>query len=549
MPSIRDTVKTLVSDGRLSRADAQQLITQVNADATITPTEKADLTQVLARYADAFDPDAWQLMQSSQTQLGVTVGDLKPPDLSNRPELADVAAGRKTLSTTRNSSDPAVLTVQKALMALARLEGNPAYGLPSGADGSFGNECKSAVKAFQTAHGLGADGTVGPRTLAAIVAEVAKAQGAVVTPPATLGNARFASDATLGAIAKGGLTLAAGAKGATVVTVQQALMDLGYAMPKYGADGGFGGELKHALLAFQKDQRLPASGVVDAATMKALDAAAPAPGAKAVHYPEYDQMYADGVLDVTLGIGFDEDGSDLVERKKVQDGLADRGFRPLDVTHLTDAQLTQLGLHPERIDRQATYYVKDSTFQGKPVKVLVKYVDRDSVDPRARFGSGLQGSDLVLYGGHARYGSGPDFDDINSPAGNWVLGANDPAGPYTNAYNEHIRGVLAGQGNDLARTTLTPSYQMMLFSGCTTLDYLDELRGIPANKTEANLDLVVSDNVLYWNNNGANVLAGLDGVLGGKSENDIEASLVAINSVPFTSDGFGGNHFQPAGPS
>ena len=43
-----------------------------------------------------------------------------------------------------------------------------ALGYPLAVDGIFGKDTEEAVRAFQHDHGLGADGIVGPRTLAAI---------------------------------------------------------------------------------------------------------------------------------------------------------------------------------------------------------------------------------------------------------------------------------------------------------------------------------------------------------------------------------------------
>lgn len=59
----------------------------------------------------------------------------------------------------RGSAGEAVRDLQQNLSAL---------GYPLAADGIFGRETEKAVRAFQRDHGLGADGIVGPRTLAAL---------------------------------------------------------------------------------------------------------------------------------------------------------------------------------------------------------------------------------------------------------------------------------------------------------------------------------------------------------------------------------------------
>ena len=47
-------------------------------------------------------------------------------------------------------------------------------------------------------------------------------------------------------------------------------MQLGYPLPKYGADGIFGDETLAAVNAFKKTASLPQNGIVDTATMLAI---------------------------------------------------------------------------------------------------------------------------------------------------------------------------------------------------------------------------------------------------------------------------------------
>lgn len=73
--------------------------------------------------------------------------------------------------------------------------------------------------------------------------------------------------------------LAVQSKGEAVERVQSALLDMGFALPA-GADGDFGLQTEAALRAFQSSRSLPASGLVDKATLAALDRVAPQPGKK-----------------------------------------------------------------------------------------------------------------------------------------------------------------------------------------------------------------------------------------------------------------------------
>lgn len=81
------------------------------------------------------------------------------------PPVTDVALGSRLLKRDTNGAD--VKALQELLMQLG-------YGLPKfGADGKFGAETESAVKAFQQNEGLVPDGKYGDETHAALMAAVA----------------------------------------------------------------------------------------------------------------------------------------------------------------------------------------------------------------------------------------------------------------------------------------------------------------------------------------------------------------------------------------
>ena len=67
-------------------------------------------------------------------------------------------------------------------------------------------------------------------------------------------------------------TLRRGDSGAYVTLLQTKLIQLGYDLAPYGADGKFGNKTMTAVMAFQRDSGLPADGVVGPATYEALDA-------------------------------------------------------------------------------------------------------------------------------------------------------------------------------------------------------------------------------------------------------------------------------------
>ncbi len=92
--------------------------------------------------------------------------------------------------------------------------------------------------------------------------------------------ARFAGDAVLEACFDDERLLQSGNRGAAVETLQQALIDAGFPLPRFGVDGIFGSETNGAVQDFQRAHGLDPDGLVGPLTMGALDtqfAAGPLP--------------------------------------------------------------------------------------------------------------------------------------------------------------------------------------------------------------------------------------------------------------------------------
>ena len=68
-------------------------------------------------------------------------------------------------------------------------------------------------------------------------------------------------------------TVRRGSTGEDVVYVQTRLIELGYDLSPYGADGKFGAKTEEAVKAFQRANGLEPDGIVGKRTYAALDAA------------------------------------------------------------------------------------------------------------------------------------------------------------------------------------------------------------------------------------------------------------------------------------
>jgi hypothetical protein len=91
-------------------------------------------------------------------------------------------------------------------------------------------------------------------------------------PPSTLRARRFAGDPVLEACLGGTHRMLAPEEGRAVLRVQAALLDLGFTLPQFGADGKFANETGTAVSAFKTQHNLqPTDPVVGRLTMGKLD--------------------------------------------------------------------------------------------------------------------------------------------------------------------------------------------------------------------------------------------------------------------------------------
>jgi hypothetical protein len=209
---------------------------------------------------------------------------------------------------------------------------------------------------------------------------------------------------------------------AEIKPIQKELIRLG--LYRATADGDLGAGTDSALVeAFGGDawRKMAAADV-----LTKLKAAAPPAGTAGEHNLRYGEMFKDGILDMTLALGFDE-GDPLATDKQAnqkrardnfQAAIGARGFKAdkaLAIKLYADAG--------RAIDASAfgEFYVKKDALTYKPpagderkvhaiIRLAYSIDGSQGADVAKAYKAGLEQSDIAYYSGHGRYGSGPDFD-------------------------------------------------------------------------------------------------------------------------------------------
>jgi hypothetical protein len=196
----------------------------------------------------------------------------------------------------------------------------------------------------------------------------------------------------------------------------------------------------------------------------------PTPAKGAQHKFRYGEMFKDGVLDMTVGLGFTEEMMTLPDGTRMPYYLTllphfekvlveERGFKK--DKELAEAVLAKTG---RALDAKAVgdfYVLQNALIYSPPVgeprfvHVVVRLLSDKSGGPGgdvgAAFEEGMAKSDVAYYTGHGRYGSGPDFDkdfikfELLDAAGNITR-------PYDGGDYEKLGHDLAKEGAPFGRS-------------------------------------------------------------------------------------------------
>ena len=181
---------------------------------------------------------------------GALIGEAKPTTATTTTTAAQTTSTKATTTTTASTSlkkgmsGEDVKEVQKRLIELGFMTAK--------ATGYYGKKTEQAVKAFQEAAGLTADGVVGSGTKAKLFSD----------------SAPRVTSATKTTTTTASTSLKQGMSGSEVTAMQKRLIELGYMDAK--ATGYFGKQTERALKAFQQAVGLTPDGVFGEVTKEKL---------------------------------------------------------------------------------------------------------------------------------------------------------------------------------------------------------------------------------------------------------------------------------------
>jgi len=202
---------------------------------------------------------------------------------------------------------------------------------------------------------------------------------------------------------------------------------------------------------------------------------------------DYAKLFRDKRLDIAIGIGYEFAGEKANFSNELGDiitVLLGNGFRK------TAKSSTDIYYD--------TYYLRKRYFltankQLVDIDIYAYLTSSKKKNPSNTFASFLATKEIVIYSGHGRIGIGPDFDDEKSNKENFVVGLNTAAhannqlklqnSPHDKSLRiKYVKGMKSRKDNDLESITKKNLfrenlYQVWFFNACSSIDYLDEIRG------------------------------------------------------------------------
>ncbi len=187
---------------------------------------------------------------------------------------------------------------------------------------------------------------------------------------------------------------------------------------------------------------------------------------------DYGRLFKDKKLEIGIAIGEPFHSSEFVNIVKFLKG------RKFKLTH--DSVGKKSFIKKKRFSVQG-----DKTAPPVEIEIIVDVISEKAVSPKKTFGKFLSEKEITIYSGHARSGTGPDFDPKASPAENFVIGVNSAlhkAGRLKKSKSSKMKKILKNRKNDIEAMSKVgkfdvKKYQVWFFNACTTMAYLDEIRG------------------------------------------------------------------------
>jgi hypothetical protein len=152
--------------------------------------------------------------------------------------------------------------------------------------------------------------------------------------------------------------------------------------------------------------------------IKRLQAAKKTPGKAGEHNLRYGEMFKDGLLDMSMGVGFQESGWGKTIAEGLKKSLKDRDFkedRPkaAKIYEATGHKLPPAAFGLYFVWNKQLSYTPPAAAERK-VDVIVRLIsnpdDKHGGEAAGAFKEGMKQSDVAFISGHGRYGSGSDFD-------------------------------------------------------------------------------------------------------------------------------------------
>lgn len=382
-----------------------------------------------------------------------------------------------------------------------------------------------------------------------------------------------------------------------VRTIQRELRRLG--LYNLSIDGIFGDGTRSGLVeAFGGDawQTMDVLNIISD-----LQGATPVAGTRGEHNLQYGEMFKDGILDFTIGIGYDETNAHLSQITAIENQILARGFsEPSNIFQLIRAvQLYQQAGRSYPLGERV--YIKENALTYHPpignprqvhaiIHLITSPNGTQGKEAAQDFQEGMIESDVSLYGGHGRYGTGPDFDrnmtfdllDENgivtrtiddyhvleselesestsrtawqqflwrnrnnritvhgSNSGNIYLNNRNPHSSefganlmYWNMQHNNPNLATGSTGSLNTDIAANPErrYRLWVFDGCRTQDYRRSIRATPNIDTRST-DMMLSRRALYWSDIASTLIASIDAVINQRTAEQIITDMDAANTT------------------